>query len=108
MAEFNFEKMQELQKELQEKYKYKWTPISPAAGREKLLWPMIEAGEMADVVKKNNDAEIMDIPEVRKQFIEEMCDTLMYLNDLMLCYGVSPKELEEVYLEKHMRNMGRW
>ena len=37
-----------------------------------------------------------------------MCDTLMYLNDVMLCYGISPEELEEVYLKKHEKNMKRW
>ncbi len=52
MSGFNFEKMQEIQKELQEKYKDKWDPLSPHRGRDKLLWMMIEAGEIADVIKK--------------------------------------------------------
>lgn len=51
MSGFNFEKMQEIQKELQEKYKDKWDPLSPDRGRDKLLWMMIEAGEIADVIK---------------------------------------------------------
>ena len=33
---------------------------------------------------------------------------MMYFNDLMLCYGVTPNELEQIYREKHERNMSRW
>ena len=108
MDNFNFNKMQQLQKELQEKYKDKWQSISPKAGRDKLLWMMIEAGEIADVIKKDGDEKIMEDTEVRNHFIEEMCDTLMYFNDVMLCYNISPRELAEVYLAKHETNMNRW
>ncbi len=104
----NFEAMKEMQQELQEKYKDKWSPISPACAREKLLWMMIEAGEMADVIKKDGDEQIMNDKQVREHFIEEMCDTLMYLNDVMLCYRIEPEELEAKYLQKHQRNMKRW
>lgn len=45
---------------------------------------------------------------VREHFIEEMCDTLMYLNDVMLYYGISLEELEEVYLKKHEKNVNGW
>ncbi|MSU03442.1 nucleotide pyrophosphohydrolase [Tissierella pigra] len=108
MSGFNFEKMQEIQKELQEKYKDKWDPLSPDRGRDKLLWMIIEAGEIADVIKKRGDKMIMDDIDVRNNFIEEMCDTLMYLNDVMLCYDISPQELEQIYLQKHQANMERW
>ncbi len=108
MSDFNFERMQQLQRQLQEKYKDKWTPLSPQKGRDQLLWMMIEAGEMADVIKKSGDRTIMEAPEVRSHFIEEMCDTLMYFNDVMLCYDISPEELETVYLQKHRTNMNRW
>lgn len=50
----------------------------------------------------------MDVPEVREHFIEELCDVMMYFNDVMLCYGIAPEELERVYLEKHRRNLERW
>ena len=33
---------------------------------------------------------------------------MMYFNDVMLCYDITPEELEEVYQEKHRRNMERW
>ena len=108
MGNLTFEAMHRMQAELQEKYKGKWPAITPAIAREKLLWMMIEAGEMADIIKKQGDDKIMESGEVREHFIEEMCDTLMYLNDVMGCYSITPEELESIYLAKHKRNMERW
>lgn len=108
MNDFDFEEMQKIQIELQEKYKDKWTPNTPKLGRDKLLWLMIEAGEMADVIKKDGDKKIMKDSNVRRHFIEEMCDTLMYFNDIMLCYDITIDELKNVYFEKHKKNMSRW
>ena len=90
MDTFDFDKMQEIQRELREKYKGRWTALSPEMGRSSLLWMMV------------------DVPEVREHFIEELCDVMMYFNDVMLCYGIAPEELERVYLEKHRRNLERW
>ena len=108
MENFGLNEMQAIQRELQEKYKNKWSPICPATGRDKLLWMMIEAGEVADIIKKRGDRAIMEDAEVRHDFVEEICDVFMYLNDVMLCYGVTPEELQKVYLAKHQRNMTRW
>ena len=108
MRELNFESMQKMQAALQDRYKDKWPALCPEIAKEKLLWMMIEAGEMADIIKKQGNGQIMDDPEIREHFIEEMCDTLMYFNDVMRCYSITPDELERVYLEKHRRNMGRW
>ena len=108
MSELNFHQMQEMQSELQGKYKGKWPALSPEIARDKLLWMMIEAGEMADIIKKKGDEQILENTEVRAHFIEEMCDTLMYFNDVMRCYGITPEELEKIYREKHQRNMSRW
>ena len=108
MAGLDFETMQQIQRQLQEKYKHKWQPICPETARDKLLWMLIEAGEMADIIKKQGDRAIMEDPETRTHFIEEMCDTLMYFNDVMLCYGITPEEVQGVYLKKHEKNMKRW
>ncbi|MEA4823925.1 MAG: nucleotide pyrophosphohydrolase [Clostridiaceae bacterium] len=104
----DFDEMQQIQKELQEKYKDKWRQLTPEIGRDSLLWMMIEAGEIADIIKKKGDASIMEDTETRRHFIEEMCDTLMYFNDVMLCYNISPEELSQIYLNKHEANMRRW
>lgn len=108
MADFGFQQMQAIQKELQEKYKDKWPALSPERGRSTLLWMLSEAGEIADIIKKKGDQRIMEDKEVRRHFVEEMCDVMMYFNDLMICYDISKEELEQIYLEKHQRNMARW
>lgn len=108
MEKFSLDKMQDIQKQLQEKYKEKWEPISPETGKNKLLWLMIELGEVADIIKKDGNKKIIEDTDVRIHFIEEMCDVLMYFNDVMLCYDVSVEELKDIYLEKHKKNMERW
>ena len=108
METFDFHTMQAKQKQLQEKYKGKWTPLVPQAGKTSFLWLLIEAAEAADVIKKQGDTQIMCDADVRRHFIEELCDTMMYFNDVMLCYDITPEEFEAVYREKHERNMSRW
>lgn len=108
MEEFGFHQMQDIQRELQEKYKSKWPQLTPETARSSLLWMMVEAGEAADIIKKDGDKSIMELPEIREHFIEEICDVMMYFNDVMLCYSITPEELEKVYLDKHRRNMERW
>lgn len=108
MADFTLQEMQNMQKELQNKYKDKWGGLSPEKAREKLLWLYGELGEAGDIMKKHGDCKIMNDDHIRSHFIEEVCDVLMYLNDVMLCYDITPEELEKVYLAKHEKNMGRW
>ena len=108
MKDINLSRMHEIQRELQEKYVEKWGGLSPEIAKEKLLWMMIEVGEAADIIKKEGDAAIMERDEVRAHFIEELCDVMMYLNDVMLCYSITPEEMSTAYEEKHHRNMNRW
>ena len=108
MVNFDFEQMQAIQKELQQKYQDRWKALCPEVAREKLLWMLIEAGEMADVIKKRGDEAIMHEDETRKAFIEEMCDVMMYFNDVMMCYGITEEELRNAYINKFKRNMKRW
>ena len=108
MEDIGFMEMQKLQRELQEKYKDKWEAISPETAKNKLLWLMIELGEAADIIKKDGNSAIMEKEDVRKHFIEEMSDALMYFNDILLCYDISVDELKQIYLDKHNKNMDRW
>lgn len=108
MEDFGFNEMQSLQKLLQEKYKDKWTPMSPETGKNMLLWLMIELGEAADIIKKDGNQKIIEDNNVRTHFIEELADVMMYFNDVMLCYGISVDELKEVYRKKMHKNMNRW
>lgn len=108
MENLNFYKMQDIQKELQEKYKDTWGGLSPEKARNQLLWLYSELGEVGDIMKKNGDEKIMNDTVTRHHFIEEMCDVMMYFNDVMLCYDISPDEFEKIYIEKHKVNMERW
>jgi len=69
---------------------------------------LIEVGEAADIIKKMGDSQIVNNETVRNHFIEEMCDVLMYFNDVLLCYSITPDELKQAYMEKHRKNMERW
>ncbi len=108
MSRFNISEMQNMQKALQDKYKDKWEPVCPQAGKNKLLWMIGEIGEVIDLVKKNGDEDVCTDSELRKQLVEEMADVLMYYNDVMLCYGISEDELKQAYTEKFEKNMKRW
>ena len=108
MEDFGFKEMQEIQRQLQEKYRDKWSPLSPEEGKSQLLWMMIELGEAADIMKKQGVQSIMEDSETRAHFIEELADAMMYYNDILLCYGISIEEFQKIYREKHQKNMGRW
>ena len=108
MIDFTMNEMQEMQKALQERYKHKWEPICAEIGQNKLLWMIGEIGEVIDIVKKNGGTEASTNVETRKDLIEELADVLMYYNDVLLCYGITPEELKNAYEEKFHRNMDRW
>ena len=101
MGDFTIEDMLAIQQALQEKYKDKWEPIGPEAGKHKLLW-------MLDIIKKNGDQKAVEDAEVRQHLVEEMADVLMYYNDVLLCYGINEQELKEAYTAKFKKNMTRW
>ena len=108
MSDFTVKDMLTMQQELQEKYKDKWEPICPEAGKHKLLWMIGEIGEVIDIIKKNGDTKAVEDVALRKHLIEEMADVLMYYNDDLLCYGISEEELKEAYVTKFEKNMKRW
>ena len=108
MKDLSISEMHEMQQILQEKYFEKWGGLFPERGRSTLLWMIGEAGEVADIIKKKGDQAIMDDPQVRAHFVEEMADVLMYFHDLMLCYSITPEDMAKVYREKFEKNMKRW
>ena len=65
MGDFTIEDMLAIQQALQEKYKDKWEPIGPEAGKHKLLWMLGEVGEVIDIIKKNGDQKAVEDAEVR-------------------------------------------
>ena len=108
MIDFTINEMLEMQKSLQEQYKDKWEPIEPETGKNKLLWMLGEVGEVIDIVKKNGGTKASQDAELRQNLVEEMADVLMYYNDVLLCYGISPEELKQSYTSKFEKNMKRW
>lgn len=108
MSDFALSEMQQMQRELQQKYIEKWGGLSPEKAVRQMLWLYGELGEAADVIKKEGSSKIMSDAQVRQHFVEELCDVMMYFNDVMLCFDISPEELQKVYCEKFSNNMGRW
>lgn len=66
-----------------------------------------EVGECISIIKKKGDLAIMDDPIVRAAFLEEMGDILMYYVEIMRRYQITSKELTEILLLKHTKNMSR-
>lgn len=108
MTDFTVNEILTMQRELQEKYKGKWEPIAPEAGKHKLLWMIGEVGEVIDIVKKNGDVKAIEDKALRERLVEEMADVLMYYGDVMLCYGITAEELRDSYTRKFEANMVRW
>ena len=108
MADLSVKEMLDMQRALQDKYKHKWEPICPEAGKHKLLWMIGEIGEVIDIVKKNGDTTAVSDEALREHLVEEMADVLMYYHDVMLCYGITADELRKTYTEKFEKNMKRW
>lgn len=108
METFTLNEMQEMQKKLQEKYQGKWEPIEIENGKNKMLWMIAEMGEVIDIVKKNGAQKAVTEPALRNDLVEELADVLMFYNDILLCYGITPEELKQAYVIKFEKNMTRW
>ena len=108
MSDFGINEMLTMQKDLQEKYKDQWRPISPDRGKDQLLWMIGEIGEVIDIVKKHGGENASQDAKLREHLVEELADVLMYYNDVLLCYGISAEELKEAYVAKFERDMKRW
>lgn len=108
MEDFGLNEMLAMQRELQDKYKDKWEPISPETGKNKLLWMIGEIGEVIDIIKKNGSENTVSDDTLREQLMEELADVLMYYNDVLLCYGITADELKQSYTNKFRKNMTRW
>ena len=108
MEDFGLNEMLAMQRELQDKYKDKWEPISPETGKNKLLWMIGEIGEVIDsrALRGSENAVLDDT--LREQLMEELADVLMYYNDVLLCYGITADELKQSYTNKFRKNMTRW
>ena len=105
--DINFSDMMKMQMELWEIHKDSWSPMEAKYGRNFLLWMIEEMGEVISIIKKKGDNAIMENSDVRKSFVEEMSDVLMYYNDTLLRYGITPDEISSAYIQKHNKDMKR-
>ncbi len=108
MSVMNLERMQQIQRELQDKYGANWIQMAPENGHYSVLWAVSEIGEMIDIIKKEGWQAIMDDPQVREDFVKEWVDVLMFMTDVTLCFRMTPEEITKAYEEKHAYNMKRW
>lgn len=101
-----FEEMFALQKALHEAHP-SWGGLPPELAQNKLLWAFEEMGEIVAIFKKKGYQEILEQGGVRSCFLEEVCDVLMYLNDMMLALNVTPEEVGAAYRGKFRYNQKR-
>ena len=81
--------------------------MEPEYAKDYILYMMEEVGEVISILKKKGCDGIMSDPAVRSRFLEEMADVLMYYNDLLLRFHVSPEEISQAYQAKFEKNMRR-
>lgn len=105
--DLNFSQMMQMQQDLFERHKDTWAPREPEYGKDHILYMVEEIGETIAILKKKGCGEVMEDPDVRAAFTQELADILMYYTDILLCFHVTPEEIGNAYREKHMRNMGR-
>ncbi len=107
MNDLKISEMMKMQNELWYENKDKWSPMEAKYGRDFILWMMEEMGECIAIIKKKGDQAIMNDEIVRRAFIEEMSDVLMYYFDILLRYGITFEEISQAYKSKHTKNMAR-
>lgn len=105
--DLSISQMMDMQRSLFLPHKNSWSPMEPEYGKDFILYMMEEVGETIAILKKKGCDAVVDDPEVRAAFLEEMADVLMYYHDILLRFHVAPEEISEAYFQKHKRNMGR-
>ena len=93
---------------LQKKYREKWGALTPDVSVRQMLWAYGELAEAADLLKKQGPDAVNVEPALRRHFMEEIGDAIMYLMDTLLCFDMSPEEFSQIYREKCEKNLGRW
>ena len=107
LTNLSFQEMLQMQYELWERHKNEWSPIEPQYARNHFLWMIGEIGEVLEIIKKCGEERIMNDIEVKSAFTEELCDVLMYFNDILLRYRISAEDIAAAYTKKHAKNMKR-
>lgn len=99
--DLSISQMMQMQQELFALHKDMWLPMDPEYGKDFILFMIEEIGEAIAVIKKMGSSAIMEDRKVREAFLSEMADVLMYYQDVLLRYHVSPEEISEAFIKKH-------
>lgn len=99
--------MKEMQFELYEANKEKWGDREPKYAKTHLLYMIEEMGECISIIKKKGIDAIMENPEVRGRFLEEITDVQKYYVEVLNRLQITPEEFSNAYIEKHNINMKR-
>ena len=105
--DLSISQMLQMQKDLFSLHEDTWPPMEPEYGKDYVLFMVEEIGEVISILKKKGSNAIMEDPTVRKCFLEEMADVLMYYHDILLRYHVTPEEISMAYAEKHNIDLAR-
>ena len=106
MPDLTLSQIMSMQKALKAKHP-DWTPLTPEYGRSCMLWMVEELGEAVAIVKKCDEKLIMQDEKIRAALAEEFADVLMFMNDALICYGITAEEFAAACIKKHERNMNR-
>lgn len=107
MKDLKISDVMKMQFNLYELNRENWNPLEPEYGKDSYLWMIEEIGECIAIIKKKGYQEIINNDDVRRHFVEEMADVLMYYSQILLRFGISADELSEVTFAKHQKNMER-
>jgi 8-oxo-dGTP diphosphatase len=106
-TDLSISQMMDLSYKLWEKHKDEWSPMKPEYGKDFILYMIEEIGEAIAILKKKGEEKIMNTPEVRERFIEELGDVMMYYIDVLNRFSISAEEFSSIYLKKFEGNMER-
>ena len=81
--------------------------MEPKAAKSHILYMIEEIGECISIIKKKGIDAIMENPEVRSRFVEEMTDVQNYYMEVLNRLKITPEEFSKAYIEKHDVNMNR-
>ena len=98
---------QQMQFDLYEVNKEKWNDMEPNAAKNHMLYMIEEIGECISIIKKKGIDAIMENPEVRGRFVEEMTDVQNYYMEVLNRLKITPEEFSKAYIDKHNTNMTR-
>lgn len=107
MSKINLEEMLGMSKALYEKNKDHWSPMTPEHGKTFILYMIEEIGEVIAILKKKGERQIMEDPQVRERFVEEMADVMMYFTDVLNRFDVTVEEFSTAYQKKFFYNLTR-